>query len=218
MEQLVIIFVHGFGVRSDSKGMFTECAAALAPAVTVLFDLCTVREDGTEVLEPFSVQADKLQSKVLSARTANPEARIALIAHSQGCIISGLAQTDAEKIILLAPPFSIENERTIARLKERAGTHVDTHGVTTVVRKDGSVIVIPKEYWEERATTKPRMLYERMAQKSDMVMVRALHDELLTQEGGGVDGVREVWLEADHNFTGEARDALVQVIRQELEL
>lgn len=77
-----MIYSHGFGVKADARGMFTEIAASFPEYKSVVFDYNEVLPNGDTIVAPIDRQALRLQSVI--------------------------AETNADEIVLLChytPPF-----------------------------------------------------------------------------------------------------------------
>lgn len=48
MSEQVVVYSHGFGVRKDDRGLFTDIAAALPEAESVMFDYGSWDEEHKE--------------------------------------------------------------------------------------------------------------------------------------------------------------------------
>jgi hypothetical protein len=101
-----LLFSHGFGVKKDSRGMFTEIAEKFPEYKPVMFDYNVINEETNEVtVEPYSKQSELLSAELNSIYKSDTDAEITLICHSQGCIIPCLLKDiKLERAVLLAPP------------------------------------------------------------------------------------------------------------------
>src|SRR6266567_2438699 len=143
----IIIYSHGFGVRKDDRGLFTDIAAALPGFEHVMFDYNTVDEAANVLtVAPLDEQAKKLNKVLAETRAANPDAVIDLICHSQGCIAAANAKpAGIRKTIFTAPPPDADIESKIKRWRTRYGTKFTTEGTSYLERKDGSTTIVPPE-------------------------------------------------------------------------
>ena len=107
-----IVYSHGFGVRQDARGMFTELAAALPHTAPLQFDYNIIGADQrTLTVQPIDKQVAILQAQLAAIPAGNT---VDLIAHSQGCIITALALPEGvRRIILLAPPDQLDFQRMV---------------------------------------------------------------------------------------------------------
>ena len=98
----IVIFVHGFGVRYDSRGMFTDIKTGLPSGIgTVLIDLNRFSENNVYLssINGQSVHLLKIFEKV---KAKYPKMKVHIVAHSMGCIVASIAKLKADgKVILL---------------------------------------------------------------------------------------------------------------------
>jgi hypothetical protein len=222
MSRHVVIFSHGFGVRKDSRGMFTEIAAALPDCECVLFDYC--RHDAvanTDIVPPPSEQA-KIFSRVLRETMSRfPNATIDLVTHSMGALPPSLClPRGIRKTIFLAPPFSLDRERTASWFRDRPGSVLDFSGVSRLARRDGSTTLVPAAYWEEFPSINPPELYNSFAAETDLTVIIAAQDELIRRLGveGLSSDIELVEIPGNHNFDPPARPKLVSTAVDMLEV
>ena len=208
-----LVFSHGFGVKSDARGMFTQIADTFPQHNSVLFDYNTVLENGDIEVASLNLQAMTLQQKV-----DEQQGDVIIIAHSQGCIVTGMINLqNVKKVILLAPPVEMSMQRVVDKLMKKPGAEIDLGGISKLPRSDGTVTHISKEYIQSLGRVSPVDLYESIAQRTDMVIVRCVNDEVLgLTNTNEVASANHVDMNADHNFTGGARSALLDFLSVEL--
>jgi len=204
-----VLCSHGFGVKADSKGMFTAIAAAFPAIDFRMFDLNDERPDGDTYVRPLDGMAAELQDRIDIA-----DGEIILLCHSLGCVVAGLVDTArVSKIVLLAPPDKIDHERYIARLRSRKGSEIDLSGMSVLPRTDGSTTYLPKEFFASVANADLMELYRKIAADKPTVIIRALQDEMIgLTKIDTIKNARIVDLDTDHNFTGEGRQKLIGVL------
>lgn len=210
-----IIFIHGFGVRKDARGMFTAIASKLPDFECILTDLNEVDEGGNTHLKPLRSQAEIIRNIYKKERE---DSRIYLIAHSQGCVVSALADLPpVEKVFLLAPPTNNDLDKTINTFKNRPGTNIDLDGISTLMRRDGTKTFVPKEYWKERRLVNYLEEYERFSKSNNLVIILARQDEVVSnknkQELQKLGQLIEI--DGNHNFD-ETRVELIEIIKNNL--
>lgn len=214
----IIVFSHGFGVRKDSRGLFTDIARFLDSSEFRMFDYDEVDDiHNTLTLRPLKSRASLLAQVLTEVRYSNPNAVIDLIAHSQGCIVAGLAKpVGIRKAILLAPPFRTGTARLMKRFEEHSGSEVNLEGVSRLPRRDGSTTLVPAEYWKDLDNIDPVHLYNDFPKISKLTVIEASQDEVLDYKNlVGLDSkIKVVHLNGDHNFTGEAREGLLKTIKE----
>lgn len=221
MSRHIVIFSHGFGVRKDSCGMSTDIAEALSPGTEkILFDYGQW-DEATQTLTvlPINEQVKKMERVISETRNQNPDAIIDLICHSQGCVVAGLAKPkDIRKIVLIGPPTELNPKRFSKNFK-RPGTKIDFTGTSILARRDGSTTIAPKEYWESIRNLDPIPLYNKLAETAKVIAIHANQDEVI----GSLDfshlspEIRQIHIDANHNFTNRARAELIEVIQPEFE-
>lgn len=220
----VIIFSHGFGVKRDSRGMFTELAELLKDSyLAVLFDYVDVNEDGSTTAYSFSKQAEKLKAVIkYVGKQFNPK-EVDIIAHSQGCIIVGLVSpADIDKIVLVAGPTSAPGQRMKDYFSQRKGTEINKEGTSKIERSDGTTTLVPSEYWREASEVNPAEMYLRLSKKSKIYFIRALQDQVVVGEDysllEGDENIEFIELGGNHDFEGEDRkpflDKMIQILKQ----
>lgn len=220
-EKGAVIFSHGFGVQRDSRGMFTELGAALKDTFLVVkFDYTEFNKaENTTTVYSLQTQAQMLAKVIEFVRTELKVTNINLVAHSQGGPVVGLLAPDnIQKIILLAPPTISSYERNLQRFRDRPGSVFNEQGVSKLARSDGSFTLIPADFLNDLKTLEPLKLFTELAQKTQLYFVAALQDEILIGEDHSqvrnIQGINYQELPGDHNFTGAARQTLVQIVKE----
>jgi esterase/lipase len=210
-----IFFIHGFGVRKDARGMFTDIANALPDFECILTDLNIVDENGNTHLNPLGTQANIIRE--VFEKSGGDE--IYIIAHSQGCVVAALADLpNIKKVFLLAPPTNNDLDKTLNNFRKRLGTEIDLEGQSTLMRADGSKTFVPKEYWEERVKINYLEEYKKLSEKNNLIIILASEDEVVdnsSKEDLKILGVVDEVV-ANHNFEGSARLKLVETIQKYL--
>ena len=214
----VIIFSHGFAVQKDNRGMFTQITALFPEAECVLFDYNTRDEAAnTSTFTPMQNQVQILLQQVGHIKDQYPNAVIDMIGHSQGCRV--IAKADASgirKTIFITPPFEVSFERTLKRLADIPGSLINLEGISLMPRRDGSVTILPKEYWDEREyDSNPAATYNAYANKTDLTIIIADQDGILGTIDTSVlnEKTKVVHLSGNHNLSGEYRDELLNTVR-----
>ena len=215
----IVIFSHGFGVRLDDRGLFTDIASSFDSDTTaIMFDYNKVDEAAkTLTVRPLKEQAEMFRAELPKAKQANPGADIYVIAHSQGCLVAAMADPEGvKKVIMLAPAKEFNVERLTANFSDRPGTVFNPGGVSQLERRDGTKTLVGPEYIKEINQVEPVPLYNHLAKKSKLVIFHATEDEVLgSVDYTGVDA-EVVEIAADHNFTGPVLAELISGIRKEL--
>lgn len=214
-----IIFSHGFGVRYDDRGLLTEIAGTFPQYKAHLFDYNLPNETlNTLTVQPLTKQAKILESELVSFVNNEAPESISLICHSQGCIVAALAELETEvidKVIFLAPRSNLDSHSLIKAYSDRNGSRIDLEGVSRLTRSDGSTTLVPVGYWQEFDDIKVQDLYKKLAEKYDLTIVHATKDEVLGQtDFSYLNGVEIIDLPSDHNFNGQNRQLLLQILEE----
>jgi len=216
MNKHIVIFSHGFGVQKDSRGLFTNIAACLKDVEPILFDYGIYDDEAkTLTVRPIHEEAEMLTKVVTETQEQNPYAIIDLVAHSQGCVVAALAKPEGiRKTILLAPPPSMNIELAVKKFGARQGVEVHFDGSSKLHRKDGSVTLVPKEYWADRKSIDPMSLYNELADVTELTIVKAGQDEMLgdTDFSALNNKTKVVEIAGNHNFYGESRAELLATV------
>jgi hypothetical protein len=219
--QDIVLFVHGFGVRWDSRGMFTDIRDILPTSWgSVLFDFYEITENDTYVTT-FNDQVTKLKDIYSNILNRFPKSKVHIIAHSMGCIVTAVANLHVKgKVILLAPP-----ENFGARLEEYfrsvPGSRRDGKYLT-VPRKDGTITHIPQSFFNSLKPINPEEAIVSFSKANRVSIVQTTNDEVIGKtsysklKGNPNIMIRD--MAADHNFTGEYREKLITYIKKALEL
>lgn len=214
----IVLYSHGFGVRKDDRGLFTDIANSIEDAEHIMFDYNEFEtSSNTLTVTPLHRQAEILKSQYDNLRRQNPDAIIDLICHSQGCVVAGLASLDGiRKTILLAPPTRfLGSEEKIKQMSERDGTIIED-GVVSYPRRDGTTTIIKQDYWQSRdKISDPVGLFNELAEKSEVTIIKALQDEVLGDTNYSTLSTKATLIEqeANHDFTDTGRETLVNTVR-----
>jgi hypothetical protein len=213
----ILVFVHGFGVRWDSRGMFTDIEQSLPRSWgKVLFDLYKIESKDVFVTS-INEQVQRLSEVLGQLKFNYPDLKVHLLAHSQGCMITALLKPKIPgKVILLAPP-----EHIGTRLEEYFNNYPGSHkveGELIVPRRDKTITHIPAEYFKQSQNTNVQELILEYSNLKKINFLHATKDEVL----GGVSykllqktkNIEIIELPADHNFTGQSRLELVKYVSQ----
>ena len=206
-----IICSHGFAVRADSMGMFTDIAAAFSDYEFRMFDYYDIQPNGDQIVRSLDEQAAILQQQIDSVQ----EGEIVLLCHSQGSTVAGLIDLHrVSKVLLLAPPVDINRASLINRMRHRKGAKLNPRGTSIVPRTDGTTMYIPATYMDSIEAYDRLSLYKAMAAKVPTAIIRATSDETLGLTPlEQIEGATLVDVAADHNFTGIGRKKLIDALR-----
>ncbi len=214
-----IVYSHGFGVRKDARGLFTNIAASMPDYEHVLFDYNNVDEaSNTLTVSPFDEQVRRLMAQ-LEALDDGEEKIIDIVAHSQGCIIAALARpTNVRRILLITPPDKSTTERLVKFFGSREGSVMNLDGESRVPRRDGSTTVIPAAYWTHLQGMGVIDLYNQLPDLAQIKFILANDDEVLgTTQFNEIDKrIEIIRLPGNHDFTGEYRTGIISKIQENI--
>jgi len=217
MSKHVIVYSHGFGVRKDDRGLFTDIANALPKAEHVMFDYNLIdNRTNTLTVSPLQEQVRKLKEQL---NKIDGGTVVDLVAHSQGCVVAALAKPqNVRNLLCIAPPDNVDTERLINFFGSREGSDIDLNGQSRIPRRDGSTTIIPATYWQSLKGLNVIRLYNRLPDLAKVKFLVANNDEVLgmTNFDKTDERIELVQLEGNHDFTDEARQYLVEYVREEL--
>jgi pimeloyl-ACP methyl ester carboxylesterase len=214
----MVVFSHGFGVRRDGRGMFTEIAQNLPKGYGyVLFDYYEVDEQQHTVrITDFAEQTERLKEVLEWTSAQKGVESVSLIAHSMGCIVAALAHLGSlDKLILLAPPTSIgERTRKHFTTKKGAEKHDD---MWVVPCNDGTISIIPESLFDQYETVHAETALLELADERPYKLIVAGSDGVVTDADysrlAQHSNVQYVELaKANHDFEGSARPLLLDEI------
>jgi hypothetical protein len=214
MANHIVIYSHGFGVRKDDRGLFTDIAAGLPNVRHVMFDYNQIDEaKNTLTAAPIGQNVQKLTEVFNRTKQESPTAEINVVAHSQGCIVAALARLPARRTVFLAPP--VQTVRAADKFRsyiERYLGVVIKNDIMTMKRRDGSTTIVGQDYWQSYDSL-PSIppLFNAM---SNLTIIGALEDEVISQQDYSQisDSVKIIEIHADHNFKND-RQELVEVVK-----
>lgn len=203
---------HGFAVRADSMGMFTDIAAAFPGYGFRMFDYYDIAPNGDQIVRSLDEQAKILQRQIDDA----PDGEVVLLCHSQGSTVAGLVDLSrVSKVILMAPPVEISRASLINRMRHRKGAKLNPYGMSIIPRSDGTTMTIPVEYMDSIEAYDRMTLYQKMADTVPTTIIRATEDETLgLTTVNKIKNARHINVAANHNFTGEGRKSLIRALGQ----
>lgn len=213
----MVVFSHGFGVRRDSRGMFTDIVAALPAHVGyVLFDYDRPADGGVRATYAVE-QIERLRQVYTWAKQQPGVGHVGIIAHSRGCLIASLAQIHPlPMVIMLAPPLAQGHARQY--FTQKAGT--ERHGDDWYVpRSDGTTTIIPEGVFEEFDTIQREKEFLEYAGLQSMLTVIAgadgvLGDQDYSQLASNANITLATVPGASHDFAGEARRELIRLVQK----
>lgn len=215
-----LVFSHGFGVKQDSKGMFTEIANVFPEYTSVMFDYYIESQENVFTIPSLYDQAKMLQDQVDVIRSNNKEADITIICHSQGCVVAGIAKPKGiAHAVLLAPPGTISNHNKAKKyFSQRKNAIVETDGTIQFTRKDGSTSRISADFISDLTSVDPIKAYSQLSTITKITVLVARQDEMLHPIDFSpiTSNAQLIEIDGDHNFTGKYREGLLIEIKSML--
>ena len=207
----MFVFSHGFGVKKDDRGLFTDLAKALGEEQCLLFDYNQVNEEKNEI----TVATLDNQAKKLTKILDDIDEPVNLICHSQGCVVAALANPRGlQSILFLAPPGTTKSEDFVKKFKGK----IDLAGTSTLQRKDGSKTHVPADYWKSLdALPEVEDMYVELASGTFLTVINAGEDEILdNNDFPKLQHKAEIFTMkgADHSFRGASRQKLFKIFSQ----
>ncbi|HAT1945814.1 TPA: alpha/beta hydrolase [Legionella pneumophila] len=206
-----VIFVHGFGVKRQSRGLFVDIES-------ICLDVLSVRAEYSQVLNdrcialPFQVQRQRLNKIIRYIQDHYNIDNFIFIGHSQGCITIALEQPHNALILLLAPPVISPFEEFIKTNGwKNPGSHLYIQGNSRLVRSD-LIIEVPMDFWSEFKTIDAQSLYSDLAKQNNVSIIFADNDQVLGNQQP-MDHIPTYTIsEADHDFSSKSRIELLKLI------
>lgn len=214
----VVVFSHGFGVRRDSRGLFTAIAAGLPSGWGyVLFDYDSFDSvTNQQRVVGLTARAERLEAVLDWVRKQSDVQAVHLIGHSMGTLtLANLAPDGIGKMILLAPPLKL-GSRFVESYTERSGATHEGH-TWSIPRSDGTTTVVDDEPLAELVSIDAEGELAKLALFRDYTIVIAGTDQTLPDEDYTelivMPSVSMVGVErADHDFSGPARVELLRIV------
>ncbi|MCE3044644.1 alpha/beta hydrolase [Legionella sp. 16cNR16C] len=207
-----VIFVHGFGVKRQSRGLFVDIESiCLDTMLSVRAEYSHVLNDRCIAL-PFQIQRQRLNKIIQYIQDHYNIDNFIFVGHSQGCIIIALERPHNALILLLAPPlFSPFEEFINTKGWKNPGSHLNIQGNSRLVRSD-LIIEVPTHFWSEFKTIDAQSLYSDLAKHNDVRIVFAENDQVLGNQQP-IDHIPTYSIkEANHDFSSTPRMKLLQLI------
>ena len=225
MSDKLLVCSHGFGVKSDSGGIFNMvCESFKEQFLTVRIHYVSIDDftDSTFVYE-FSKQVEKLMTVIQKTQEKYGSKKITIIGHSQGCLIPSLMlqkyPMEIEKLILLAPsPTTDLVNKMTSYWGKRVGSEVNLKGKSVFARANGSTTYLPAAFWEEAKKTVPLDAFKFVESHYPTYFIRALDDTVVLKED--YEKLKELHpknyyeLKNGHDFKEDNRLALLTVLNE----
>jgi len=222
LDKQVVVFSHGFGVRRDARGLFTDIAAALPRGWGyVLFDYDGFDETHNQLqVGGADGRLARLKAVVAWAQAQTDVKDVHLIGHSMGSLtIASLAPEDVGKLLLLAPPLSLGSRFAETFTKRPGAEHEGS--AWSFPRSDGTTTLVEDKVLAELASIDAEGELSKLALFRSYVIILAGSDEMLPDaDYTGLITMPAVSMlsidKANHDFNGEARTELVRTVVEQL--
>jgi len=216
MTKHIIVYSHGFGVDKTDRGLFTDIAATLPNTEPVMFDYNVADIPHKTITVSSLREQSKMFTEVMhKVRSENPSATIDLVCHSMGCVAAAIAHPEnVRRVVFLAPPDNVGVDR-FKEIFNRPGAEVNLGGLSKLTRMDGSTTLVPKEFWDSLQPLNVLKLYDALSQLAELTIISADEDEVVgpTDFTKTNENIKLINLRADHNFTGESRAKLCELLK-----
>jgi len=210
----IIILVHGFGVRSESRGLFTSIENEFKN------NYLTVRPDFAEMEErhiktiPFSSQVNRLQIVLDYLDEEYPNKNKIFIGHSQGSIIIAMAKLSNSQVFLLAPPLKTPFDNFIKTPGWKyPGSNLNLEGESRLVRSDKTLVLVEKKFWDDFRPLDALNLYRELLPTNDVDMILAGDDNIRAKQMFPQGFKGSTVEHADHDFKEESRSTLLKKLK-----
>lgn len=215
----VIIFSHGFGVRWNARGLFTQISSALKGWDSIFFDYCDTDENNNTYVYGLEKQQEGYIN-ALKAIENKKYKRVIVISHSFGIVIPSIINSTAiTEFIAIAPPPVISKQKQLEMLQAKPGGKIDLKAFSQRPRSDGSITYVHYSFYDSLDSLNiPKSFSDCHAQKKTVII--ANEDEIVGKDYSGFEkykGIKLLRLSGNHNFEGADRDALIDSIQQELQ-
>ncbi|MGH7240836.1 MAG: alpha/beta hydrolase [Candidatus Saccharimonadales bacterium] len=214
----MVVFSHGFGVRHDARGLFTDIVMVLPKGWGyALFDYDSYDETTKrQHVVGFGTRLQELKAVLDWAGTQKGVATVHLVGHSLGSLtIASLAPETAGEIVLMVPPLTL-GSRFVELYNKRPGVKHEGH-TWSVPRSDGTTTVVDDEAFAELMSIDAEGELAKLAMFRPYTIVLAGTDEVLPDEdytdlivmpSVSMQGIDQ----ADHDFSGRAREEVIHIV------
>jgi len=212
----MVVFSHGFGVRRDARGMFTDIVDNLSDGFGFVLFEYNLPEGDKLRLTSLSDQVARLKQVIAWTRQQPGAESISIIAHSKGCTVTALAQPDnVGSVIMLTPPLHV-GSGTMVMFTTRPGA-VREGDTWSIPRSDGTTSLVDQAVFEEMSTVDGEKAVVDYAHLQSLHIVTAGDDRILPNQdysrvaacpGATLDTIPN----ASHDFAGDARRPLIALV------
>ena len=213
-----VLYIHGFGVNSNSKGLFTDLAQALAKINlgAALFNLSHYDEMGNATFLNLRAQQARIRKVYQEVLDKDRGRTPVVVAHSMGCgvLSSLLPELTFKQVLLLAPAADYPGRRIKQHLIKSYQAKEVAPKLYAFRRKNGTTSYFSQSYVDE-FTIKFSQLYDQhWSAVADLKVCTAGADQAnydQTMLNILAKTNHQLLPKADHNFTGENRLEIIKL-------
>jgi hypothetical protein len=213
----LIIFSHGFGVKWDSRGMFTDISSGIGKKYDyIYFNYYNEDSQGNTRIEKLDNQLERFQN--ILGFALEKYKNINIITHSFGVLCPLLSSlSKSQTIIILAPPTLIDKEVQLNKVQTRANSKFNPNGYSEVKRSDGSTTFINIEFYNSLKSYDIGELLNH-SDIANKFIIQAIEDEVVSNEFNTPlnSSVNLIEIHGDHNFKDSTRAELLKQIKNTL--
>lgn len=208
-----VAFSHGYGVKKDSKGLFSAIAQALPAGFTpIMFDYYEISGDDMKVRPP-SLMSNMFRKRCSGIKSDD----LILIGHSMGCSILAMSGVEATKAILIAPPSTMTAKMGYReRILSHHSNAYEKNDSIYIPRKNGGIFEITSEWVSEMETLSHGECMLDLIERTQTSCIFGSNDEQTPvpnrQHPLWKSSARIIEIPGNHNFTGAYRQKLVEEV------
>lgn len=213
-SKTIIILVHGFGVRSDSRGLFTAIENEFKDSfLTIRADFAEMEDEYIKAI-PISFQTKRLQAVIDYAKKEFHFKKLIFVGHSQGCMVIAKAKLTDSKIVLLAPPIESPYDTFVASAGWKyPGSNLDLKGESRLMRSDKTLIIVNPNFWNDFRQIDATDLYLKLDIQNDVYLILAANDYIRGNQTIP-NGMNGFFIEnANHDFIRDSRLSLLKKLK-----
>lgn len=182
----------------------------------VTFDYNQFDEKGNSYTPGFDEMAEALKFvHKFVVETFKPD-EVNLLTHSMGAIVVAHAKlTHIKKILMLAPPPRSPIDNFVELFRNRPGTELRFDKKSKLKRSWGAYTFIEPEFWIDLKKFNIEEMYKSLAKQTKLTIIRAKNDQVITDSYEQLENhpdIKLITLPGDHDFSGEAREGLLEQI------
>ncbi|MCY4088559.1 MAG: hypothetical protein OXF49_00255 [Candidatus Saccharibacteria bacterium] len=218
--QQTVIFVQGFGVKSDSKGLFTDLADYFhaSQITSFIFHLSDYDQFGNSYFLPLNKQQERLINIYNYVLQRFPDQPLTIIGHSlgSGVLSSLMLNVKANKYIILAPTMDSPGPKIKSALIKHRQAQVDGQKIS-FKRKNGVTSTFSQEYVDQ-FDIKFSQIYQQVWPKIKDLQIIIPDQDLPRYDENLLNFFQTfqpvIMPDCDHNFSDQNRQKLAATILQ----